>query len=59
MGFHMQFDCYRQYLNATNQSKVIQYAVTSALFFHIFICYVLTVQLECGVIGVSVATIVT
>ena len=23
MGFHMQFDCYRQYLNATGRSKVI------------------------------------
>ena len=55
----MQFDCYRQYLNATNQSKVIQYAVTSALFFHIGICYVFTVMLEYGVVGVSVATIIT
>ena len=29
--FHMQFDCYRQYLNATNNSKVVQYAVSSTI----------------------------
>ena len=59
MGFHMQFDCYRQYLNATNQSKVIQYAVSCALFFHIGICYLFTVSFEFGVAGVAIATIIT
>ncbi len=23
MGFHMQFDCYKQYLNGTEQSRVV------------------------------------
>lgn len=59
MGFHMQFDCYRQYLNATNQSKVVQYAVSSTLFTHFVVCYALVVELDQGVTGVAAATMVT
>lgn len=43
MVSHMQFDCYRQYLNATNQSKIVQIVVTCSSPFHILFCYILTV----------------
>ena len=59
IGFHMQFDCYRQYLNATNNSRVVQYAVSSTLLFHVLLCYLLTEKLDLGVEGVGIATIVT
>ena len=59
MGFHMQFDCYRQYLNAMNQSKVVQYAVSSTLVIHLIVCYFLTVKLDYGVSGVAAASMVT
>ena len=59
MGFHMQFDCYRQYLNATNQSKVVQYAVSSTLLIHFVLCHILTIEYDFGVTGVAVATMFT
>ena len=59
MGFHMQFDCYKQYLNGTNQSKIVQYAVMSTLMIHLFMCYIFTNKLELGVAGVGFATMIT
>lgn len=59
MGFHMQFDCYKQYLNGTNQSRIVQYAVSSTILVHLCMCYVLTNVLSLGVTGVGLATTVT
>lgn len=41
MGFHMQFDCYKQYLNGTDQSRVVQYAVSGTISIHFILCYLM------------------
>ena len=38
---------------------MVQYAVSSTLLIHLVSCYVLTIQLDCGVTGVAAATMVT
>lgn len=59
MAFHSQFDCYRGYLNSIGESKVLQYAVSSTVLLHVLLCYVMTVQLNLGVMGVSFSTMIT
>ena len=55
----MQFDCYRQYLNSTNQSIVVQYVVTCTLPIQIILCFFLTHYYDFGVSGVAFANLVT
>ena len=38
---------------------MVQYAVSSTLLIHLVSCYILTIELDCGVSGVAVATMVT
>ena len=59
IGFHLQFDCYRHYLNSTNQSRIVQYAVSSTILVHLALCYLLVVQVGLGIVGVGIAMIVT
>ena len=59
MTFHCQFDCYRNFLNSVGQSKILQYAVSSTIFIHIVLCYLLTMYWDFGVMGVSFSTMVT
>ena len=41
MVFQMQFDCYREYLNATNQSKIVTVIVATTTPFHILLSYLM------------------
>ena len=59
IGFHLQFDCYRHYLNSTNQSQIVQYAVTSTIFVHLALCYIFVHKVDLGIVGVGMAMIVT
>jgi len=59
MVLYCQFDCYRGYLNAVGQTKVLQYAVSSTILFHLLLCYLLTKKLGMGVLGVSLSTMTT
>lgn len=59
MGFHMQFDCYKQYLNGTNQSRIVQFAVSSTILIHLALCYTMTYYLDLEVVGVGIATMTT
>ena len=38
---------------------MVQYAVSSTLLVHFVLCYILTIEYDCGVAGVAVATMVT
>ena len=55
----MQFDCYRSYLNATGQPKIMQFITASTLLVHISLCYLLTQKLDMGVAGASLSTVFT
>ena len=59
MCIHMQFDCYRSYLNATGQSKILQFITASTLLVHVALCYFLIQRLNMGVAGASLSTMVT
>ena len=59
IGVHMQFDCYRHYLNSTNQSRIVQYAVSSTILVHLALCYTFVVWFDLGIIGVAMAMIAT
>ena len=59
MGFHSQFDCYRQYLNSTNQSRVVKYTVLVTLIFHLCALYLVTRVFQLGIKGVAIAYLMT
>lgn len=59
MIIHEQFDCYRNYLNATGQSTVLQYTPAISLIFHVMFCYLLTFKLDLGVAGASISTLIS
>ena len=54
-----QFDCYRQYLNSTNQSHVVKYTSFISLVFHVLWLYLLCKSYEMGLVGVAIATLLT
>ena len=54
-----QFDCYRQYLNSTNQSHVIKYTSFISLVFHVLWLYLFCKFYEFGAVGVAIATLLT
>ena len=39
MFFHVQFDTYRQYLNATEQPSIVLYAFSTTTVLHVFLCH--------------------
>lgn len=58
-GFQTQFDCYRQYLNSTNQSFVVKYAVIFSFAVHVVLLLPLASFLDLGMLGVGLAAILT
>lgn len=59
MTFHCQFDCYRSFLNSIGLARVLQYGLTVSILLHLVLCYVLTLRLKWGVMGVSFSTMIT
>lgn len=59
IGFNMQFDCYRQYLNSTNQSRVVQFTSMASLVLHLVWLHLLTSVWKLGYIGVALAMLLT
>ena len=55
----MQFDCYRQYLNSTNQSRVVQFTSIVSLVLHLVWLHLLTSVWKLGYIGVALAMLLT
>ena len=55
----MQFDCYRQYLNSTNQSRVVKFTNLVTLVFHLGWLQLLTKFWKFGYIGVALAMLLT
>ena len=58
-SLHMQFDCYRQYLNSTGQSRIVQYAVSSTLLLHLVFNFLFTKVLKFGICGIGISIILT
>ena len=59
IGFNMQFDCYRQYLNSTDQSRVVQFTNMTSLVLHLVWLHLLTSVWQLGYIGVALAMLLT
>ena len=59
VSFHYQFDCYRLYLNSVGETKVLSFVCLFTSIIHIFACYILTVKLNFGVMGVAISTMMT
>lgn len=59
MTFHCQFDCYKSFLNSIGLARVLQYGLTVSILLHLVLCYVLTLRLKWGVMGVSFSTMIT
>ena len=59
MFFHMQFDCYRQYLNATQQSKVVLFAFLTTILLHFYWCHMLINEWGWDFQGAAVAQMIT
>lgn len=56
--FHLLFDCHRQYLNATHQSKIVFYAFTVATVLHSFWCYLFIIWLDLDIMGAAFANLI-
>ena len=56
---HYQFDCYRLYLNSVGETKVLSFVCLFTSIIHIFACYILTIELNFGVLGVAISTVMT
>jgi MATE family multidrug resistance protein len=55
---HLLFDCNRQYLNATHQSKIVFYAFSSATVLHSIWCYIFIIEMDLGITGAAFANLI-
>ena len=59
VGFNMQFDCYRQYLNSTGRSSIVQFTNLGSLMLHLLWLKLFTGVWGLGYIGVAFAMLMT
>jgi len=56
--FHLLFDCNRQYMNSTHQSKIVFYAFLSATIAHSIWCFIFIIYLDLGIVGAAFANLI-